>query len=254
MNNNKLRISLDWKASTLALLLLPGLITLGYWQLDRAEEKRALKALFEVRAQSPAKSIKQLSIGNNDSREHLRYQPVRLTGHYLNNFNILLDNKVFHGRFGYEILTAFNVNHSDDIVWVNRGWLAGDSSRRSMPIIPAIEAESVMLEAEVYVPHSEMMVLGEQVRPVLVSNKPLLLQQLNISLIAQQMPGKTFPLSVRLKEQSPGVLERNWMVVNVQPEKHTAYAFQWFSMAGMLLIIALLANTNIWQWLKLRQQ
>ena len=38
--------------------------------------------------------------------------------------------------------------------------------------------------------------------------------------------------------------------VAVQPEKHTAYAVQWFVMAAVLLVMTLIANSNVGSWIK----
>jgi len=39
----------------------------------------------------------------------------------------------------------------------------------------------------------------------------------------------------------------------VQPSKHTGYAVQWFAMALVLLIMAVIANSNLADWLKQRR-
>jgi cytochrome oxidase assembly protein ShyY1 len=46
---------------------------------------------------------------------------------------------------------------------------------------------------------------------------------------------RPFPHSVRLAEGSPGALTRYWPVISTAPEKHRAYAVQWFAMAAVLL-------------------
>jgi cytochrome oxidase assembly protein ShyY1 len=38
----------------------------------------------------------------------------------------------------------------------------------------------------------------------------------------------------------------------VQPAKHTGYAVQWFVMALVLLLMTLIANSNLAEWLKQR--
>ncbi|MGK0440911.1 MAG: cytochrome oxidase assembly protein ShyY1 [Pseudohongiellaceae bacterium] len=232
------KIELDWKATTLALLMLPGLLWLGFWQLDRADEKRQLQALYKQRAASQPVAITEL---NNP--EQMRYKPVFLQGQYLPQWNVLLDNKIYHGSFGYEILTAFKLNKTQQIVWVNRGWIKGDRARLSLPIITEPRAGQQRLIAELYIPQGSMLQLGED------NNKqwPRRVQTIDIDRLQQEMQQDMFPYSVRLAENSVGMLERNWMVVNIAPAKHTGYAVQWFAMAAMAVIITLLANTNLWQ-------
>ena len=49
-----------WLPSLLVALLLPGLLWLGVWQLQRGEEKRQLLASFEARRQAEPISLEQL--------------------------------------------------------------------------------------------------------------------------------------------------------------------------------------------------
>mgnify|MGYP000143624448 CR=1 FL=1 len=57
---------------------------------------------------------------------------------------------------------------------------------------------------------------------------------------------------LRLDQDSPGALQTGWAAVSVQPAKHTGYAVQWFVMALVLLLMTLIANSNLVEWLKQR--
>lgn len=258
--DRKLRFTPDWRASVLALLLLPLLLSLGFWQLQRAEEKRLLQALFEQRQLAGP-----INIGALAPDSDMRYQPVRLSGEFINDKALLLDNKIYKGRVGYEIIMPFRVTpvaglegrHGEALadgttaalVMVNRGWVAGDYSRRSLPSIPAVSGK-VSLLGEIYVPQGEMMVLGED----RASGWPRVVQTVDIEALSPEYGTRLFPYTVRLRAASPAVLQPNWVVVNVQPEKHTAYAVQWFVMAVTLLIIGFLANTNAWALFQQRKE
>ena len=54
--------------------------------------------------------------------------------------------------------------------------------------------------------------------------------------------------SLWLKKAGGGraaALTIDWPVINVTPEKHTAYAVQWFAMALVLLLLYLWRSTNV---------
>lgn len=241
---NKLQFEFDWKTSVLILLLLPLLVSLGFWQLDRADEKAQLQALFDERQASPPISIGLLNEGDD-----LRYQPVKLTGEFVNGKSLFLDNRIYRGKFGYEVVTPFKVSNSNMTVLVNRGWVKGDISRRSLPSVDAIDA-GVEIVAQVYVPQGEMLVLEK----LTVTGWPKVMQSLNIEALASGFDTTLFPFSVRLSENSVGFLASNWSVVNLRPDKHVGYAFQWFAMSITLLIIGFLTNTNFWALRKLRKK
>ncbi|WP_235015374.1 SURF1 family protein [Oceanicoccus sp. KOV_DT_Chl] len=224
-------------------MLLPLLLSLGFWQLDRAEEKRSLQLLFKQRQLKGPIEIEQVQ-----PQQDLRYQPIKLRGHYINQKNLLLDNRIYQRRFGYEIITPLQLTGTDQIVLVNRGFLQGDISRRELPAIEAIEGE-VELIGEVYVPQSEMMTLAADN----ASGWPRLIQVLDMDALAKEFGSALFPFSVRIQSPIAGSYEANWVVVNLQPEKHTGYAVQWFAMSATLIIIMVLANTNLWVLLKQRK-
>ncbi|WP_339673386.1 SURF1 family protein [Dasania marina] len=237
-------ITINWPATLLALMLLPALLWLGFWQLDRAEQKRELNALYSQRAASAPIPIAQLG-----PPEQSRYQPLSITGTYLPQWTLLLDNRVYRGRFGYEVITAFERSDKAQWLWVNRGWIKGDAARLTLPQIPPPPNGQQQLIAELYIPQGAMLQLGQD------NNRrwPRVIQALDIKPLQQELQQAMFPYSVRLAADSAGLLERNWLVVNIEPSKHTGYAVQWFSLAAMAVVILLLSNTNIWALYKQRK-
>lgn len=238
------KIRFDWRVTALALLLLPIVLSLGFWQLDRAEEKRQLQALFAAKQQAGPVDITQLEPQKAD----LRYQPVSLTGHFIKGKNILLDNRIRQRRFGYEVVTPFQLSESEQIVLVNRGWIEGDQARRHLPEFVTPEGE-LTLRGDIHVPQGELLMLASEQH----SGWPRVQQSLEVSALQDKFAVLLFPYSVRLHAESPGALTPSWMVVNIQPQKHTGYAVQWFAMGITLVLIALLGNTNAWAWLKSRK-
>ena len=70
-------------------------------------------------------------------------------------------------------------------------------------------------------------------------------QAINFEKLSQKFDQRLFPHVVRLSSESPGSYQPNWVVVNLQPEKHVGYAVQWFAMAFVLLIMTVIANSNL---------
>lgn len=222
----------DWRVNLLALLILPILLWLGLWQLDRAEQKKALQTLYTQRQQATPVTITDLVLDQD-----LSYQPVTLTGHYQAGQHILIDNQIRDRRFGYDVITAFKLLDTDQWVWVNRGWLAADPTRLTLPEIEDI-AGLVTLQGNIYAPRGQLWPLGQPLN----DSWPRVVQRIDIPSLAKELDIAMFPLTVRLANHQPGALQTRWIVINVQPAKHIAYAVQWFSMAGVLLIIAVIAN------------
>ena len=130
-----LRWNIHKPATLFALLILSLLLSLGVWQLHRAEEKRLAQAIFAAGREQAPLDLMQLAA------QPAQYARVQLHGHYDNARSFLLDNRVLHGRFGYEVLTVFIPANSSTAVLVNRGWVAGDPARLQRPHIGAMEGE-----------------------------------------------------------------------------------------------------------------
>lgn len=228
------RYRFDWKLTLMCLLLLPLLLRLGFWQLSREEEKRELQALYEERLQRQPVPLESL-----DSGSDLQYMPVSLRGRFDNTRYFLLDNRVHEGRVGYEAIVPF-LGSGGLVVFVNRGWLPGTGDRQSLPALDAVEGE-VQLEGNIHVPLGAALTLGDTSPG---PGWPKLLQEADTgaALAALWDASQTqpvFPWTVRLAAGSPGVLQRNWTVVNTGPEKHRGYAVQWFAMATALVLLYL---------------
>ena len=232
----RLKVIINWQASLLVVMLLPVVCSLGFWQLQRSDEKHAMQQLFEQRKASAPVMIEEL-----DDSSDLRYQPVRMRGEYLNDKAIFLDNRIYQGRFGYEIITPVKLASSGSVVLVNRGWLQGDRSRRSLPAIRHIEGEVILL-GEVHVPVGKPLRLGRDD----AQGWPKVVQTVDVAALTQELSHQVFPYTVRLAHNQAGAEQANWVVVNMTPEKHTGYAVQWFAMGVALLLIGLLSNTNLW--------
>lgn len=237
----KLSLSLNTKLSVLTALLLPVLLLLGNWQLQRAEEKRTIEATVIARQQQAPVALGELKKGSD-----LAFSPVRLNGQFDDRHQFLLDNRMHGGRLGYEVLTPLQTE-SGDWALVNRGWIQAKPKRQHLPPIPTIEGV-VHTTGTVYVPLGEPFLLAEQTFQDV--EWPLVVQAVELEKFAALLGRELFPHVVRLDEGARGALEIDWQPINVQPEKHTAYAVQWFAMAAALMLWFLFANTNVWQMLR----
>ena len=246
----------NWKVLAFTLFFLPVTLTAGFWQLHRAEEKREiLAARSTLHANAP---VAFASVGNSGDSTGLdsstergnstlaqRYLRVTATGEVHPQQVFLIDNRVHGGRPGYEVLVPLKVlMNGGESFWlmVNRGWLAGGLDRSQLPAIPPLEANATFT-GYLYQPFGKHLVLADDVWAADVS--PLVIQHFDHDKLERYLGDKVYPYSLRLDESPNRVLKTDWIIVNVQPEKHTAYAVQWFAMALALVILTVFANSNI---------
>jgi surfeit locus 1 family protein len=216
------------------------MMCLGLWQLDRAEEKRVMAEDFLQRQTAEPVPVEQwLDSLQGD------YVRVSLKGRFLADKTIFLDNQIRHTTFGFDVIQPFELASGKGLVLVNRGWIAADASRRKLPQFPQITDE-ILLKGYIHQPALNRMIDGaiEQIR------WPLLIQQVELPRLQRLFDRPLATFVVRLEGEQPAALTNDWPVVNVQPEKHIAYAVQWFAMSFTLAILLIVVNSNIVAWLK----
>lgn len=218
-----------WKLTAFTLLFTPLLLWLGFWQLDREQEKVALQADFESRGQRPPTALESVDWSRPDE---LAFLKVIATGAYDNNHSYLLDNRTFQGRVGYELISPF-ATRAGLTVLVNRGWIAQGATRTELPVIPRIEGQ-VAITATIYVPLAEPFLLSRTPESG-QTTWPRVIQSIEPAAMERELGQSLAAFTIRLEASSPGLEQSNWQTVNMEPEKHRAYAVQWFTMTFALL-------------------
>jgi surfeit locus 1 family protein len=238
--NRRLTWQLDWGTSLFTLFFVPVFIGLGFWQLERGEEKVLITAAWEQRQQQAA--VPLLSI--DGSAEELAHRKVTLAGDFVPGYDFLLDNRMQGGQYGFEVISALRLRDEDLLVLVNRGWVAGDPGRRQLPTIPPTAMGEVH-NGVVYVPPGQGFRLGDETRR---AQWPQVVLTLDIAWMEQVLGEPVYPFTIRLVADSPAALAVAWPLINMTPQKHGGYAVQWFSMGLMLLLLFLVRSTNVLAW------
>jgi len=217
-----------WKMTLFTLCFSPLLVLLGVWQLDREAEKIQRQEDYDSRQQVEAVPVEAVSAASDD----LAFLKIAADGQYDNDRAWLLDNRVFDGRIGYELLSPFRTTEGQWLA-INRGWIAAGATRADLPQPESIEGP-VSIEGIVHVPTGEQFMLGVD-DAAYAGEWPQVIQSEDLQRMSASVGQALFPYSIRLLPGSPGLEQANWQTVNMQPEKHRAYAVQWFTMLAALL-------------------
>ena len=228
----------------LSLCLLPLLVTLGFWQLDRAEEKRRILNHYNANQQAAPATLAELN-GYDD----LQYRSAWLQGQLDANRRLILDNRVRNGRPGYEILESMTIVGLDQKILVNRGWVPAASDRAVLPEVEAIQ-DQVQLRGVLYQTLGGYRLDDGIGRG---TNWPVRVGWVSAARAETLFGEAFFPYQLRLDQDSRAALETGWATVSVQPAKHTGYAVQWFVMALVLLMMTVIANSNAVEWFNQRR-
>jgi surfeit locus 1 family protein len=212
--------------------LLPLLITLGVWQLGRAEEKRVF---LEQQKQGLASEVIELSGAIEIDSEMSRYKKVQVSGHYDQTHQFLLDNQISAGKAGYFVLTPFVVQGEAKAVLVNRGWVPANNDRSILPDIQIKSEQTVITGRINRFPGVGIKLAGAEIPS---DGWPSIVQVVNPQILAKKLAYPLFPFQIELDKDLPEGYKREWHISTImQPEQHIAYAIQWFALALTLTIL-----------------
>ncbi|CAG7857498.1 hypothetical protein MCAMS1_02344 [biofilm metagenome] len=214
------------------LCLLPVLLALGVWQLNRAEEKCALLTLQK---QQETSETLLLTSTSPDSVNTLLYKPVTATGHYDSDHQILLDNQVYQGKAGYFVLTPFLLAPDNKAILINRGWVDLGKSRSLLPDVSVPETEITLSGRVNRFPRFGLKLADAETT---INNWPAVVQTVDTTLLSKQLTYPIFSFQIELNATAPNGFIRHWhQSIRMTPEKHVGYAVQWFLLALTLTVL-----------------
>ena len=201
---------------------------LGQWQIQRADQKRAIAVKLTQRALAPALEPEAVA---GDLAE-LEYRRLRLRGEFLPAWPLYLDNRPQQGRAGFFVLMPFRLANSGKTVMVERGWVARDGRDRAHLPPLATPPGTIIIEGKLRSTPGRVMQLGEVPPPL----PGAILQNFDAAGFAR---ASGLVLQPYLLEQSSAVadgLTRDWSLPSAGIDRHLGYAFQWFALAAMACI------------------
>jgi surfeit locus 1 family protein len=217
---------------TIAMIVL--LISLGRWQLRRAEEKRVLFDSFAAGTEA----ARPIDLATPPVR---RYQHVEASGHYDQERQVLIDNMVNAERAGYFVITPFALTGGGWVL-VNRGWVPLGASRAQRPAIAvAGDARVVRGRAD----HMPAPGIRMGTKAALAPPYPVVAGFPSRAEIAQLLREPSWTAATDLVLLDPGEPDgyvRNWSAPGFPPLRHIGYAVQWFALALTLAVIYVVTN------------
>ncbi|WP_158587067.1 SURF1 family protein [Motilimonas pumila] len=215
----------------LALILI--MVKAGLWQLDRAAQKQHIASQL---AQADT-TLQQWSQVTQLEKLNAQYQTVALTGALDIEHAMLLDNKVWQGQVGYHVVVPL-VQGSNAIL-VNLGWVAQGESRQQLPSLAELQH---WLDERSFTGRLKWPEAGFQLaKQPLAQVFPQRLQYLPMAQLQQMFAQQHLHLMapvLRLDPDTDVGFVRQWQWLTMPAAKHTAYAWQWFTMAFVLAIVA----------------
>lgn len=178
------------------------------WQAGRAEEKR---------------------------KDEARAERVSVRGEFLPERTVLLDNKLRRGRPGYEVVTPLRLPGARPMhVLVNRGWIAAGARRNEIPEVKTLQGETLVQG-----------IVREHLPRVLQAGpaqRGKVRQNLAVEDFAAETGLALLPYVIEQHSGAEDGLLREWPRAGPGPEKHEMYSLQWYSLAALAVVLALVLS------------
>ena len=215
--------------SFLIIATIAFLVSLGLWQLDRADQKRTIEAAIVSANAGPIEPI-----ANGRELLDKEYFHVRLQGNYLSDKQFIYDNQIVDQVSGYYVLTPFILTDQLGVVLVNRGFIPWNGQREKLADI-AVDSASREIKVQVSSPIKRM-----ELKATDVSRQfPVLIQAIDFDVLEEVSKLEFVKVVGLLDPSSSDGYVRKWEPYTGSIEKHIGYAIQWFLMALVLAIIGL---------------
>jgi cytochrome oxidase assembly protein ShyY1 len=137
MNNWRWAASRRWFGYLgMAIVFAIACALLSRWQFDRTAEASAQNRLVETNYAKDAVPVGSLLPELDSWDASLSWTPVTLQGTYLTDEQLLVRNRPYNGRPGFEVLVPLLLDDGS-VFMVDRGWVASGDKQDSPDSIPA---------------------------------------------------------------------------------------------------------------------
>lgn len=242
---------------TLAAIIAVAItLNIGFWQQSRAHEKLALQASIQAQTALPsldaAGLMRATSRSTSEQGAHapdILHRVISLTGHWLPQHTLFLDNRQMDAKPGLFVLTPFEFEDTSTankkVILVQRGWLPRNFlDRNKLPEV-ATESAQVTIVARIALTPSKLFEFKG-------ADKGALRQNIEIKALAKEFKIELLPYSllqldqvdanaakVEAKDQKKrgAQLLRNWAQPNFGSEKNYGYMVQWWALSALILLL-----------------
>ncbi|MFT5312877.1 MAG: surfeit locus 1 family protein [Paraglaciecola sp.] len=221
-------------ATLVTLLSLVIMFALGCWQLQRANEKSLRLEQIEEASKNDPFSLIDILKGTGEQRD----LPLKVRGRATDKRYFLVDNKIEKGRVGFHVLVPLETEQG----WLlgDFGWIAGTADRQTLPTV-GLDTSMQTYHGVIAIPTLNPMISETA---TIDGVWPKLIQQIDLTVMEQHFEQAFLPVILLLAPDEGSPFIRNWQPVVMAPEKHIAYAIQWFGLGIAALVIFIFAQRN----------
>jgi surfeit locus 1 family protein len=222
-----------WLLLLLTVLFVGVTSSLGFWQLGRAHLREQIETEQSSKAALPALGNVQLDNLPPDSQ--LLYRNLALEGAWVSQWSVYL-NRPMNGQAGFWVMTPLRLD-SGSVVLVQRGWAPRDPVLPNKPPTVKTSADRLQVQGQWISPPSRLMELDSGTSAPSTSFSQVR-QNLDVMQYERET-GLKIRAVMRQNSTADDGLSRDWPSLASRAQTNRGYAFQWFAMSvvGLLLFL-----------------
>ena len=223
MNNFKTKILI------FAIIFVPITISLGMWQIERANEKKLIIANYDKLLVSTPIVLQKNQMLDN-------WQPIETIGTY-EDIIVYEDNAINNGKAGFKVYHLFR-NDDGTFIFVHRGFIGRNLIKNNLPEVE-IPAEKKSIYGTTLFKQNNTFVKNIE------ESDSRIIQEFNTSLLIERYPmlkdKYLHPFLFNLDIRDVDKYQPIEKPVNMTASKHIGYAIQWFGLCAALIILTIYA-------------
>jgi surfeit locus 1 family protein len=208
--------------SLVAVALIVLCFIAAQWQYNRGLDRHERNSMIEANIAAPNLTLAS-AVSDPIKNE---WRTVSTTGSFDASQTILLRNRYFEGKYGFEFLTLFETSNGQKF-WVDRGWLVAGKDALTAPLIPATPTGEVeiygRLRLDTSLPRGSFFALPAN-GIGLISKWNAQNEVVTEGFYLDLLNGSTAELTPSVAAQLP----------ELSDGPHMAYALQWVFFAGLV--------------------
>lgn len=212
------------------------LFALGLWQWQRGAAKAHIEQ--QLAKQHDLQSTQRFT---DTMLAQLNYTQVRLAGRWLSTPIFLLENRSHNGQRGFHVLQPFELINGQYML-INRGWQQTQSIHEEVSRV--LPSEQQVIEGRLFLPQKGFTLgaafANDYDGPLAPEQVVYQMQYYDFAQIAKRLGHGILPAILILQQEHDLALTVNWQPYYMTPNRHYGYAVQWWGLALVACIYALI--------------
>lgn len=211
-------------------------VRLGFWQLERGEQKQQqLTAIAKQQTRGVMSWSQLLNLPDSWNKTGVL---VELKGRFVQNQYWLLDNQIYNGQVGYDLLALLKPDSEEKVILVNLGWVKAPISRDTLPKV-TLPTGVFILKAQIKENNLSSFTLEDKTTN---NDLPTRIQSIDLNMLSTQSQQSLINFMAYRQGTGDEIATPHYEAVVMSPQKHNAYALQWFLIAIACAVVAIFAS------------